>query len=71
MLRMPGDLPPEDGAAGAHGVSHRGDALQGQAHLSQGHGLWGEGVCSCLTGVVPGTSPLNPAFLAHSVTLRL
>ena len=28
MLRMPGDLPTEDGAALAHGVSHRGDALQ-------------------------------------------
>lgn len=42
MLRMPGDLPPEDGAAGAHGVSHRGDALQGQACLFQGHG-WERG----------------------------
>lgn len=31
MLRVPGDLPPEDGAAGAHGVAHGGDALQGQA----------------------------------------
>lgn len=31
MLRVPGDLPPEDGAADAHGVPHGGDALQGQA----------------------------------------
>lgn len=31
MLRVPGDLPPEDGAATAHGVPHRGDALQGLA----------------------------------------
>lgn len=44
MLRMPGDLPAEDGAAGAHGVSHRGNALQGQARLVPGHGLGGGGI---------------------------
>lgn len=28
MLRVPGDISPEDGAAGAHGVTHWGNALQ-------------------------------------------
>lgn len=64
VLRVPGDLPPEDGAAGAHGVSHRGNALQGQARWCQGHGLGGE--VAPLPGVASATSPLKPA----SLTLR-
>lgn len=31
VLRVPGDLPPEDGASGPRSVPHGGDALQGQA----------------------------------------
>lgn len=67
MLRVPGDVPPEDGAAGAHGVTHWGNALQGRPavpRVTRGIGMW-----TLLPRVVPGTSPLKPAFLAHPVTL--
>lgn len=55
MLRVPGDIPPEDGAAGAHGVTHWRNALQGRPagpRVTGGMGLW-----TPLPGVVLGTSP--------------
>ncbi|XP_059997563.1 telomere zinc finger-associated protein isoform X2 [Lagenorhynchus albirostris] len=63
VLRVPGDIPPEDGAAGAHGVPHGGDALQGQARLVPMAG--GRGATpgalppSPLPGMVSGGLPLT------------
>ena len=67
MLRVPGDIPPEDGAAGAHGVTYWGNALQGRSAGPRVTG--GMGMRTPLPAVVLGTSPLKPAFLAHPVTL--
>ncbi|XP_029086123.1 telomere zinc finger-associated protein isoform X2 [Monodon monoceros] len=51
VLRVPGDIPPEDGAAAAHGVSHGGDALQGQVWLVPRAGG---------RGAAPGALPPSP-----------
>lgn len=56
MLRVPGDVPPEDGAAGAHGVPHGGDALQGQARPVPNAGG---------RGAAPGSPPHPPCLALH------
>ncbi|KAM9107031.1 zinc finger and BTB domain-containing protein 48 isoform 2-T2 [Megaptera novaeangliae] len=63
VLCVPGDIPPEDGAAGAHGVPHGGDALQ-EGSLSLGVGVAPEALPS--VAFTPGrgasASRLCPAF---------
>ena len=49
-------VPPEDGAAGAHGVPHGGDALQGQARpVPEAGGR----------GAAPGSPPHPPRPALH------
>ena len=56
VLCVPGDVPPEDGAAGAHGVPHGGDALQGQARpVPEAGGR----------GAAPGSPPHPPRPALH------
>lgn len=55
MLRVPGDIPPEDGAAGAHGVTHWGNALQGRSAGPRVTG--GMGMSTPLPGEVLGPLP--------------
>lgn len=53
-----------------HMVSHTGEMpYKVRPSLSQAHGLGG--LYSLLPGVVSGSSPLKPAFVAHPVTSLL